>query len=318
MRKVLLATTAIVALGGVTAASADISISGGHELKYQSWNNSTSTSANNSKITSGATYTISGSTVLDNGMTISGKIYSDNSADGAGFESQGFSISDDWGTIGVADMESGDAFATAIDITDDEAYDGGGASTINTYAPGDEYVANSSVSYLSPNISGFQFAIGMKDTGAYSDATSYGAQYAMSAGDAAVTVKYAASSTGDTTSGAADEIDATSAALVIGMSGATLTVAQNTADVGTTAEYESSGMALAYVVSDALTVEAYSGETENNLNSSYKFKDTGYGITYTVTPGMAVSVTHNSWDYTPNSGSSDDGTNTAVAVNVSF
>jgi hypothetical protein len=318
MRKVLLATTAIVALGGVSAASADISISGGHELKYQSWNNSTSTSANNSKISSGATYTISGSTVLDNGMTISGKIYSDNVADGSGFESQGFSISDDWGTIGVADMESGDAFATAIDITDDEAYDGGAASTINTYAPGDEYVQNSSVSYLSPNISGFQFAIGMKDTGAYSDATSYGAQYAMSAGDAAVTVKYAASTTGDTTSGAADEIDATSAALVIGMSGATLTVAQNTADVGTTAEYESSGMALAYVVSDALTVEAYSGETENNLNSSYKFKDTGYGITYTVTPGMAVSVTHNSWDYTPNSGSSDDGTNTAVAVNVSF
>jgi hypothetical protein len=318
MRKVLLATTAIVALGGVSAASADISISGGHELKYQSWNNSTSTSANNSKISSGATYTISGSTVLDNGMTISGKIYSDNVADGSGFESQGFSISDDWGTIGVADMESGDAFATAIDITDDEAYDGGAASTINTYAPGDEYVQNSSVSYLSPNISGFQFAIGMKDTGAYSDATSYGAQYAMSAGDAAVTVKYAASSTGDTTSGAADEIDATSAALVIGMSGATLTVAQNTADVGTTAEYESSGMALAYVVSDALTVEAYSGETENNLDSDYKFKDTGYGITYTVTPGMAVSVTHNSWDYTSNAAASDDGTNTAVAVNVSF
>ena len=318
MRKVLLATTAIVALGGVTAASADISISGGHELKYQSWNNSTSTSANNSKISSGATYTISGSTVLDNGMTISGKIYSDNVADGSGFESQGFSISDDWGTIGVADMESGDAFATPIDITDDEAYDGGAASTINTYAPGDEYVQGSSVSYLSPNISGFQFAIGMKDTTAYSDATSYGAQYAMSAGDAAVTVKYAASTTGDTTSGAADEIDATSAALVIGMSGATLTVAQNTADVSTTAEYESSGMALAYVVSDALTVEAYSGETENNLDADYKFKDTGYGITYTVTPGMAVSVTHNSWDYTSNAAASDDGTNTAVAVNVSF
>jgi len=319
MRKVLLATTAIVALGGVSAASADISISGGHELKYQSWNNSTSTSANNSKISSGATYTISGSTVLDNGMTISGKLYSDNVADGtAAMESNGFSISDDWGTIGVADMESGDAFATAIDVTDDEGYDGGAASTINTYAPGDEYVAGSDVSYLSPNISVFQFSVGINDTGAYSDATSVGAMYAMSAGDAAVTVKYAASNTGDTTSGAADEIDATSAALVIGMSGATVTLAQNTADVGTTAEYESSGMAFAYVVSDSLTVEAYSGETENNLDSDYKFKDTGYGITYTVTPGMTLSVTHNSWDYVSNAAASDDGTNTAVAVNVSF
>jgi len=319
MRKVLLATTAIVALGGVSAASADISISGGHELKYQTWNNNTSASANNSKITNGATYTISGSTVLDNGMTISGKLYSDNVADGtAAMESSGFSISDDWGTIGVADMESGDAFATALDITDDEAYDGEAVSTIDTYAPGDEYVEAASVSYLSPNISGFQFSVGIKDTTKYSDATMYGAQYAMTAGDAAVTLKYAASNKGKTTSTGTDEIDATSAALVIGMAGATLTVAQNTADVGTTAEYESDGMSLAYVLTDAMTVKAYTGETQNNLNSSYKFKDTGYGVTYTVTPGMTVSVTHNTWDYTPNSGSSDDGTNTAVAVNISF
>ena len=105
MRKVLLATTALAMMGGVSAAYADISVSGGHELKYQSWSKKDSTTANNSKISSGATYTISGSSVLDNGMTISGKIYSDNSADGSGFESQGFSISDDWGTIGVADME---------------------------------------------------------------------------------------------------------------------------------------------------------------------------------------------------------------------
>ena len=318
MRKVLLATTALAMMGGVSAAYADISVSGGHELKYQSWSKSNLTTVNNSKISSGATYTISGSSVLDNGMTISGKIYSDNVADGSGFESQGFSISDDWGTIGVADMEQGDAFATAIDITDDEAYDGAAVSTINTYAPGDEYVAGADVSYMSPNVSGFQFSVGMNDTGKYSDATMYGAQYAMTAGEAAVTLKYAASNTGKTSSGSSDEVDATSTALVIGMGGATLTIAQNTADVGTTAKYENSGAAIAYVISDALTVEAYSGEVENDKNANYKFKDTGYGITYTVTPGMTLSVTHNTWDYTPNSGSSDDGTNTAVALNVSF
>ena len=83
MRKVLLATTALAMMGGVSAAYADISVSGGHELKYQSWSKKQSTTANNSKISSGATYTISGSSVLDNGMTISGKIYSDNAADGS-------------------------------------------------------------------------------------------------------------------------------------------------------------------------------------------------------------------------------------------
>ena len=318
MRKVLLATTALAMMGGVSAAYADISVSGGHELKYQSWSKKDSTTANNSKVSSGATYTISGSTVLDNGMTISGKIYSDNVADGSGFESQGFSISDDWGTIGVADMEQGDAFETAIDITDDEAYDGAAVSTINTYAPGDGYVAGADVSYMSPNISGFQFSVGMNDTGAYSDATMYGAQYAMTAGDAAITLKYAASNTGKTSSTATDEQDATSMGLVIGMGGATLTVAQNTLEVGTTAKYEAGSAAIAYTISDALTVEAYSGETENDKDADYEVKDTGYGVTYTVTPGMTLSVTHNVWSFTNNAGTKDDGTNTAVALNVSF
>ncbi len=36
MRKVLLATTALVAVGGVSAASADVSISGGYEAAYVS------------------------------------------------------------------------------------------------------------------------------------------------------------------------------------------------------------------------------------------------------------------------------------------
>ena len=34
MRKVLLATTALVAFGGITAANADISISGNYEWEY--------------------------------------------------------------------------------------------------------------------------------------------------------------------------------------------------------------------------------------------------------------------------------------------
>ena len=317
MRKVLLATTALAMMGGVSAAYADISVSGGHELKYQSWSKKDSTTANNSKISNGATYTISGSSVLDNGMTISGKIYSDNTADGSGFESSGFSISDDWGTIGVADMEQGDAFATATDITDDEAWDGGATFT-GAYKPGDEQVAGADVSYMSPNVSGFQFSAGLNDTAAYSDATMFGAQYAMTAGDAAVTLKYAASNTGKTSSTATDEQDATSMGLVIGMGGATLTVAQNTLEVGTTAKYEAGSAAIAYTISDALTVEAYSGETENDKDAQYEGKDTGYGVTYTVTPGMTLSVTHNVWSFTNNSGTKDDGTNTAVALNVSF
>ena len=46
MRKVLLATTALVAVGGVSAASADVSISGGYEAAYVSTDVSGGTSVN--------------------------------------------------------------------------------------------------------------------------------------------------------------------------------------------------------------------------------------------------------------------------------
>jgi len=320
MRKVLLATTAIVALGGVSAASADISVSGGAEFKYDSWSGANSTTANNNSITNQTKFKISASTVADNGMTLTAYTMQDGSATGA-FNDAGFSIADDWGTLGFWDAESGDAFATATDITAEEGY--AGATNTLDYKPADEQVEHADASYLSPNMSGFQFSLGIQDTGAAEDATSMGASYAMTAGDAAITLKYAASSKGSATTTGRDGTDASSMGLVVAMSGVTLTLAQNDTEVKATAasndaDYEASSMALAYTVSDAMSVQMYTGETDNKKTAAFKFKDTGYGVTYTITPGLAASVTHNSWDHTNNSGTKDSGTNTAVALNLSF
>jgi hypothetical protein len=320
MRKVLLATTAIVALGGVSAASADISVSGGAEFKYESWGGATSTTANNSKITNQTKFKISASTVADNGMSLAAYTMQDGSTDG-NFNDFGFSISDDWGTLGFQDAESGDAFETNTDITAEENYDGG--TTTLTYHPTDAQIDASDVSYLSPNINGFQFSVGYTDTDAAEDKTVMGAQYSMSAGDAAITVKYAAQNTGSATSSNSDGEDATSMGLVVAMSGVTLTLAQNDTEVKNTsgavsADVEASSMSIAYTVSDAMSVQAYTGESDDKVNTSFKFKDTGYGVSYTITPGLAATLTHNSWDYTNTSGTKDSGTNTAVALNLSF
>ena len=320
MRKVLLATTAIVALGGVSAASADISVSGGFEFKYDSWSGANSTTANNNSITNASKFKISASTVADNGMTLSAYTFQDASETGA-FNDAGASISDDWGTIGFWDAEKGDAFATATDNTAEEGYNG--ATNTLDYKPADEQVEAADVSYLSPNMSGFQFSVGIKDTGAAEDATMMGAQYAMSAGDAAITLKYAVSSKGSATTTGRDGTDASSMGLVVAMSGVTLTLAQNDTEVkaaaaANDADYEASSAAIAYTISDAMAVQMYSGETDNKKDADFSFKDTGYGVTYTITPGLAASVTHNSWDHTNNSGTKDSGTNTAVALNLSF
>jgi len=317
MRKVLLATTAIVALGGVSAASADISVGGSAEFQYDSWSgtNADSTTTNNNSISTTTDFSISASAVLDNGMTISARVFEDGSADGtASFAQNGFKISDDWGTLGFASDESGDAFATALDITDDEGYNT--LATISARKPSDEWIDAAEVSYLSPAVSGFQFSVGMAD-GAHGDTTMGGAQFSTTAGDATVTLKYAVQSTGKATS-TANGVDITSLGAVLAMGGATLTVSQGSWEQGSTYDYESSGAALAYTVSDAMTVEMFTGETENNgsTDSTFKFKETGYGVTYTITPGLSMSITNNTWDQ---DGTTDaDGTNTAVALDLSF
>jgi hypothetical protein len=318
MRKVLLATTAIVALGGVSAASADISVGGSAEFQYDTWSGTSadSTTTNNNSIATTTDFSISASAVLDNGMTISARTFEDGSADGtASFTQNGFKISDDWGTLGFASDESGDAFATALDITDDEGYNNDG-TTISTMKPSDEWISSAEVSYLSPAVSGFQFSVGMAD-GAYGDTTMGGAQFSTAAGDATVTLKYAAQQTGKATS-SATAVDVSSLGVVLAMGGATLTIAQQGYEQGSVYDYEASGAALAYTVSDALTVEMFTGETENNgtTDSSFKFKETGYGVTYTITPGLSMSITNNTWDQ--DGATDEDGTNTAVAIDLSF
>ena len=67
MRKVLLATTALVAMGGVSAASADISISGSASFNYITTSGTGGTSAEDRDISTTVDSDISMSSTLDNG-----------------------------------------------------------------------------------------------------------------------------------------------------------------------------------------------------------------------------------------------------------
>merc|ERR1711988_1240081 len=148
------------------------------------------------------TYKISASAVLDNGMSLSSYLSTDGTDN---FADDGFSIAGDFGTIGFGGSESGDAFATAADVTPDEAWSYTTATwtaAANAFVmPADESVEASTISYLSPDISGFQFSMGVTDTAGYNDTSSMGAQYKMTSGDTTVTIKYASSEKGVTASG---------------------------------------------------------------------------------------------------------------------
>ena len=326
MRKVLLATTALVALGGVSAASADISISVSNEFKYRSWSDNTAEQAaangaenghNKTDWSNDSTVKISASTVTDNGLTLSSYAANDSTR---AFDDYGFSIAGDWGTLGFQGSDSGDAFETAADVTPDEGWtiDGfaGSATTAIAYVmPADAHVADSSVSYKSPDINGFQFAFGALPNG-NSDASSMGAQYSMTSGDATITVKYAASSGGKATTGAA-EVEATSMGLVVGYGNATVTIAQNTKENGTY-DFTGDSVGISYKMSDAMTLTAYTGTTEDAKDSTHEVSDTGLGVAYTITPGLTLNVTHNDWDIKDTSITNENGSHMAVALDVSF
>ena len=318
MRKVLFATTALVALGGVSGASADISVSAANEFQYKSWSDSTSSTVNDSSMTNKQTYKISASAVLDNGMSLSSYIGTDGSDN---FGDSGFSIAGDFGTIGFDGSEAGDKFATAVDVTPDEAWSYTTAtwtSATNAFMlPADESVEASTVSYLSPDISGFQFSLGVTDTAGYNDTSSMGAQYSMTSGDATVTIKYATSEKGVATS-SATAIEATSLGLVFAYGDTTVTLGQNTKSMGSTYDYTGDAVGITHKMSDSLTISAYTGSTEDSKDSTHEISDTGLGLAYTITPGLKLSVTHNDWDLKDASATNENGEHTTVALDLSF
>ena len=329
MRKVLLATTALVAMGGVSATSADITVSGSASYNYITNSGSGSTGSGTTEtgpakaesrdMSTTVDADISMSTSLDNGMSMSGLI----SLHEGGVDDSGWSITGDFGTVAFGGTAN-DGFGTTntgttadegntFSTTDGVAATGYPAGTPLTASPykatHNDFIPHSNVSITLPTVSGFTLGLGMTDGATNAaDGTQWGVTYAMDAGSMDVTVAYASSSAG---SGSAN--DASSAGVTVVAGDATIKVARNEIDT-----YEASSVGVSYAVSDALTVQAYTGTTEKSDLAAYEVKDTGLGLTYTVTTGLSISVTNN--DFTGKGGEAlaQDGTRTVIALDATF
>ena len=304
MRKVLLATTALVAMGGVSAASADITLGGSGSFNYvvgdgTGFVTDSRTTATNSDAN------ISMTNALDNGMTATSLV----SLDEGGVDDAGLTLSGDFGTLAFGGS-AGDAHgAMAADVTADEGM--GMTATYSTIKPGDEQIPHSTVSLALPAVSGVTISLGIGDGASDTlDSTQAGITYAMDAGAMGITVGYAASSDG--TAGGAN--DATNTGIKVTAGAATVTMIS-----GTAGDYENTAIGVTYKMSDALTVQAYTGSTELDTNANFEVNDTGIGLTYTITTGMSLSVTHN--DYDGKNGTAADaesGTRTAIALDITY
>ena len=309
MRKVLFATTALVALGGVSAASADISVAGSASHNFVSGSGDGTYATDSQSMSTTVDFGLSGSSTLDNGMTVAGGI----DLDEGGYDDSGWTLTGDFGTLAFGGYASDSFGAMSVDVTADEGHGGFTSTTSSTTEyvdtlPGDNYIGHSDISLALPAVSGVSIMIGYGDGTTDDNNSSFGGvSYAMDAGDMTVTVAYAKQSTG----GSSADNDQMAAKIAAG--DATVTMIS-----GNKGDYSNTGIGVTYAVSDSLTVQAYTGSVELDTNSSYEVKDTGFGATYTVTPGLSMSLTSNSYSGKGLARGEEDGTTTTLALDVTF
>ena len=334
MRKILLATTALVAAGGVSAASA-IDISGSYGVEYYSESN-TGGSADAADV-SGDDFiddgliSFSGETTADNGLTFGGKMTLNHAA---AIEDQGLYISGDFGyfmagaTDGVVDgmdnfMTPGSALVENGAITDNGTAVGLLTNTMIADNPGTEKIG-----YRSNVISGFQVGATYEDAGQTAVLNNDVSGYIVTYDAGFAKVGYANGTTNSTTSNGADTgrsqygLGTTLGGVTLGLGfGTEKTAGANGA--ADTSKIDTRGLGLSYSVNDATGLYATFTSSEEKIgsNAGDKMSSQTFGLTYTIAPGLTSILETASADYTDaTAGSStSDGLNqTTAKITVSF
>jgi hypothetical protein len=288
MRKVLLATTALVAMS-VTAASADITISGSYRYQYAIENEAANVSSSDGNVT------IKASTTADNGITYT--VVQNNGIHTGDVEDAYLEMKGDFGTIFLGETDS--ALDRVDGITaDNQAYKRFGNGT--TAAPsiasqaisvGDE--ANATVNFISPSMNGFQVVGSSDDTAGESG---FGIGYSNDL----ASVIYQAKGGGGT--------EETMVAAGISVAGFGVNVSSKESTTGST-KTTSDGIAVSYSINGINLV----AESARGTVGARKDKYTNIGATYSVAPGVTAAVE-----------AFDDDTNnlktsgTFLSLNVSF
>jgi hypothetical protein len=297
MRKILLATTAIVALSAGSAMAADITISGGFEFGYNddSVNAAAAQIANND----GTSYTaeqdvnINFSSTTDSGLTMSMSmgLHEDGNNDDANA-----SLSGDFGTIGLIfnglDDDVLEGMDIAVDAATSEEGQGGPAANLASYAGGFSATAGNSISYTLPTlVEGLKIAGASANGAADADSSGIGASYTTAAAGASVTLSALSSTVG---ANAAADTTRNHYGISITTGDVTLMAESNNMDDGSAADYSSTGVGGTYTMG-ALKFGAYS-RTAKDGTAANDYSQTAWGVDYTVAPGLTASVTQTSTD----------------------
>jgi len=330
MRKVLLTTTALVALGGVSAASA-LDISGSYEFTYTNADDGTADTggANNTSFGSDALIKFSGSQTSDSGLTFGGH-YSINAA--GGVEDQGLTVSGDFGTImagqtdGPVDNPNDNFFNMSTYV--ETGHGTTAATMLNGGAAMSDNATQAKVGYSSPNISGFQLHLSMEDAGTASKADNFATLLTYKTGGLGVGF-----GTMESPSSVADGVDTSQTNWGFGYTMGDINVRYS---IGTDITSGAGGAADTSKVSTIDYGAHYSGiegiglyvsviKSEEKLaasaNTGDQLDSTAVGLEYSVAPGVNLLLEQTASDYadaTAGGTNNDTLDTTFVGLSVSF
>jgi hypothetical protein len=284
MRKVLLATTALVAVGGITAANADISISGNYEWEYL-------TDDDGSAWSDDSALNVKAVNAADNGMTFS-SIYSLGGGSDGGLEVQAayIQVDGDFGKLQLGDAENSAAQILSSPLgrnQDIESEGGQGAAETRIGIGG-----TADITWYSPNMSGFTVGISKdltdQDASTTDGQTDFAIKYSMSG----ATVYYGATE------------DLSSVGVSASLAGFNIGVGSKS-ESGTSVKANDVGVN--YTLANGIKIAALSANGTDVAGA--KIKRSNFGASYSIVPGVKLNA---------ETGKLGANNYTWVAVNMSF
>ena len=330
MRKYLLSTSALAGAALLsTTAIADVSISGYMEWEMISGDTDFATTDGTSMAINNEV-NIDFTNKTDSGLTIT--FNTDLDTDSGGVDDNSMSISGGFGRIVVGEtdgVEDAMAIHAASLPAEEHNMATGTVAPVDTdndimLSTGSQLDGNANgISYYLPAMGGLTTGITYKDSGAATstDTTAFGAQYAMEASGAAITLGY----TSATTEAAAQDSDATTLGVRIVMNG--ITFIANQATVETAGDDETgNSFGASYTLPSGITLAASTMKSEDDsatdLGEEYTVNH--YELVYPVAAGLSAVINVSDYDYKVGTGTTaaakvaDSGTISSLMLKASF
>jgi len=306
MRKVLLATTALVAFGGITAANADISISGNYEWEYTQGDTG-------SKFSDDGHINIQAVNAADNGMTFTAMTTFGGGTAANTTQNNYIQVDGDFGTVYLGNVDGNSASSLmdgALGRNKDIEGQGGLGSEATHSGTADTAIfldGGADIIYMSPKVGGLQIGLGADLTDSDAIASDGAMDMAVTYSMAGVNL-FMSGTSGQAFDKSNYGVSTTLAGLTIGIG----SMSESGTNAGVRSAAKSNDVGLQYTLPGGIKLAALSAKGTGR-DGTTKIEASNFGASYSIVPGVKLNA--ESGVFTKNN---KDSNYTWIAVNMSF